>query len=125
MTDVLSMLSNQSNRLADPDGRLASLPDWSESIAAELAKDNGLELTPLHLDILKSLRRYYSEQPNWHQPRNALKVMEQSCMNASGSGNPRKELYHLFPHGPVREGCKLAGLPIPDNSSNPSFGSVI
>jgi len=46
-------------------------------------------------------------------------------MAATGSGNPRQELYQLFPDGPVREGCKLAGLPIPDNSSNPSFGSVI
>jgi tRNA 2-thiouridine synthesizing protein E len=35
-----------------------------------------------------------------------------------------KFLYRLFPGGPVAQGCRLAGLPVPAGAVNPSFGSV-
>jgi len=123
MADILSILSNQGNRHMDPDGRLVSLPDWSDAIATDLAKDRGLELTTQHLNVLNTLRDYYCEQTDWRHPRDTLKVMEQAC--GEGTENSRKELYQLFPDGPVREACLLAGLPVPHNSSNPSFGSVL
>jgi len=124
MRDILSIL-HQNDSQTDPDDRLAALSDWSEEIAETLAKDCGLELTSQHLDILKRLRSYYSTQSTWNNPREILKVMEHTCIRVLGLENPRKELYFMFPHGPVREGCKLSGLPVPDNSSNPSVGSVM
>ncbi len=33
-------------------------------------------------------------------------------------------LYTLFPGGPVAQGCRLAGLPIPAGAIDRSFGSV-
>ncbi|VAW77508.1 hypothetical protein MNBD_GAMMA12-1480 [hydrothermal vent metagenome] len=123
MADILSILSNQDNKQMDPDGRLLSLPAWSTRIAADLAKAHGLELTTQHINVLNTLRGFYCEQKDWRHPRETLKVLEQACGN--GSNNSRKELYQLFPDGPVREACMLAGLPIPHNSSNPSFGSVL
>ncbi len=125
MADILSILSNQDNNQMDPDGRLVSLPVWSDAIATDLAKDYGLELGTQHLEVLHQLRNYYCKQDNWSHPRDTLKIMEHACAKIIGTENSRKELYQLFPHGPVREACLLAGLPIPRNSSDPSLGSVM
>jgi sulfur relay (sulfurtransferase) DsrC/TusE family protein len=36
----------------------------------------------------------------------------------------RKELYEMFPGGPVSQASRIAGLPLPPYSSDSSFGSV-
>jgi tRNA 2-thiouridine synthesizing protein E len=46
--------------------------------------------------------------------------LEQDFAEAGG----RRFLYTLFPGGPLAQGCKLAGLPLPQGTLNRSFGSV-
>lgn len=36
----------------------------------------------------------------------------------------RRYLYGLFPRGPLAQGCRLAGLPLPQGTLSKSFGSV-
>ena len=124
MADILSLIKN-SERQHDPDGKLVSLPQWSDTIAADLAQESGIELTQHHLTILNTLRAYYCTQDDWNRPLEILKVMESAEAAEYCTDNPRQELYHLFPNGPVHQGCELAGLPVPANSANPSFGNVL
>ena len=39
----------------------------------------------------------------------------------SGAGGSRN-LYRLFPRGPLAQGARIAGLPVPANVTNASFG---
>ncbi|MCW8956834.1 MAG: TusE/DsrC/DsvC family sulfur relay protein [Gammaproteobacteria bacterium] len=101
-------------------GFLSELDDWSEEMARQLAKDDGLELNNEHIDVLKYLRKYYDKNGQGYSARTLLNVMEFEF----GKWEGRKHLYELFPRGPVSQGCKYAGLPLPPNCNDMSFGSV-
>lgn len=101
-------------------GYLAELDDWSEERARQLAKDEGIQLTDRHLQILGYLRKYYDINGQGYNARTLLNVMEFEF----GQWQGKKHLYILFPKGPVAQGCKLAGIPLPPNCNDLSFGSV-
>ena len=44
------------------EGHLSELNDWSEDIARQYAKKDGLELTREHMEILQYLRKYYDKK---------------------------------------------------------------
>lgn len=104
---------------APADGYLAELPDWGENIAHTLAAEEGITLTEEHMDILKYLRKYYDKNGQGYNARTLLNVMEFEF----GKWEGKKHLYELFPKGPVSQASKLAGLPLPPNCNDPSFGS--
>jgi len=101
-------------------GYLNELADWSVELAKQYAKEDGLELTDEHLKVLGYLRKYYDKNGQGYNARTLLNVMEYEF----GKWKGRKHLYMLFPHGPVSQGCKYAGLPLPPNCNDLSFGSV-
>lgn len=104
----------------DDEGRLMELAPWSDQQAATMAHEEGLELTKEHLTLLKALRTFYLRNGPL-TARDVLHHME----NLVGDQGGKRHLYQMFPNGPVRQACHIAGLPIPSGSSNPSFGSVM
>ena len=101
-------------------GYLSELGDWSEKLAQKLAKEDGLALTEEHLHILKYLRKYYDKNGQGYNARTMLNAMEFEF----GKWEGKRRLYQLFPHGPVAQGCKYAGIPLPPECNDLSFGSV-
>ncbi len=88
----------------DADGHLANMEDWSEDLAKELAKQEGIEeLTEKHWMVINFLRKEYQETGSVPSIR---KLTKQSGVNT-------KELYQLFPKGPAKKAAKIAGLPKP------------
>jgi dissimilatory sulfite reductase related protein len=79
---------------------------WDEDLALELARqEEGLEtLTEAHWAVIRFIRGHFLE----HE---AAPMVRQVC---KGSAVPLKQIYELFPSGPARGACKLAGLPKPD-----------
>jgi len=80
-------------------------PDqWSEAMATVIAQEDGLgELTDGHWKVINFLRQDYKEKgtmPTIRRVKNA-------------GGIPTKELYELFPGGPLKKSSKIAGLPKP------------
>ncbi len=106
--------------MRDPGDPLAALDPWSEDAARERARALGITLGAEHLRILHALRDNFRTHPQAHA-REMLECMERI---AAPDGN-RRHLYALFPGGPVRQACELAGLPIPPGASDPSFGNVM
>lgn len=94
----------------DEEGYLVNLADWDEEIANELAKSEGVEMTENHWEVVNFLREYYNE----YQIAPAVRVLTKAIGKKLGpeKGNS-KYLYELFPYGPAKQACKIAGLPKP------------
>ena len=116
MMDINQMLQSG----PESEGLLLELPKWSESMAREIAGKEGITLTDEHWEVIHLLRDHYRVHGNNLSGTHLLRALEEPFGNRGG----RKHLYQLFPGGPVNQGCKLAGLPTPPYSKDPSFGSV-
>jgi len=94
----------------DEEGYLANLNEWEPAVAEVMAIDEGLELNDDHWEIINFLREYYEE----YQIAPAVRVLTKAVGKKLGKdkGNS-KYLYELFPYGPGKQACKLAGLPKP------------
>jgi len=101
-------------------GYLVELDDWDEARAKKLAAEENITLTEEHMDILRYLRKYYDTNGQGYNARTLLNVMEFEF----GKWEGKKHLYELFPKGPVSQASKLAGIPLPPNCNDPSFGSA-
>lgn len=89
--------------LLDEDGFLDNAGDWNEEVAQVLAVTEEVELTPEHWDIINYLRQYYADFGVAPMVRKMLK----------DTGKTQGEIYNLFPSGPGKGACKIAGLPKP------------
>lgn len=96
----------------DKDGFLQNLGDWSEAVAAELAKSEGIELTPDHWEILWALRDFYQQYDLAPAMRPLSKYLKQT-LGADKAGSIY--LLTLFPGSPAKVAAKIAGLPRPEN----------
>lgn len=96
-------------------------PDWDAEKAAKLAREENIELTDNHFEVLEFLRQFYRDRDN--KIRHAREITE-ALEDEFESKGGLKYLYSLFPNGPVNQGGKIAGLPTPKDSTDKSFGSV-
>jgi tRNA 2-thiouridine synthesizing protein E len=88
----------------DEDGFIQDPARWNESVAQGLASQEGIgELTEDHWKVIRYLNSYYKEFGTAPMIRKVTKE----------TGFDLKTIYKLFPTGPAKGACKLAGLPKP------------
>ena len=104
----------------DAEFRLVELPEWSGGIATELAAKEGIQLSAEHMEVIHLLRDHYRLHGHDMSGTKLLRALEEPF----GARGGRKHLFELFPGGPITQGCKFAGLPLPPYSKDLSFGSV-
>ena len=94
----------------DEDGYLVDWTQWSEGLCTTLAKEDGMELTDAHWEVIKFLREYFEK----YQIAPMIKILTKELAKKYGKekGNT-KYLYELYPAGPAKQACKFAGLPKP------------
>jgi TusE/DsrC/DsvC family sulfur relay protein len=88
----------------DAEGFLRDPLQWNEQVAAEIAREAGIEeLTPRHWQVVRYMRETY------------LATGEAPSIRTLGkaSGVPIKELYQLFPKGPAKLAARIGGIPKP------------
>ena len=90
------------------------LENWDRQVATSLALDDA------HWEVVNFLRKLYEGTGKIDYARDLSAVLDQRFKFEGGL----KHLFTLFPNGPVSQGCKIAGLPVPKDSTQPSFGSV-
>lgn len=88
------------------DGFLANPEEWDKEIAEALAKvEEGLDcLNEDHWAVIDYIRNYYLE-------KNLAPMIRKVCQS---TGFQLKYIFKLFPSGPAKGACKIAGLPKPD-----------
>lgn len=84
------------------EGYLMNLSDWNEEMAKEIAKEEDIDLTARHWDVLKYLQDQYKQDV----PLSIRKVGKSGVVDI-------KEFYALFPKGPLKISSKIAGIQKP------------
>jgi TusE/DsrC/DsvC family sulfur relay protein len=84
------------------EGYLVNREDWSKEVAADMAKEDGIDLTDKHYEVLEYLR----DQEAAGAQLTIRKVGKSGITDIKG-------LYQLFPGGPLKLSSKFAGIPKP------------
>jgi tRNA 2-thiouridine synthesizing protein E len=94
----------------DEEGYLVDIAQWSEPLAQHIAEKEQLKMTEEHWEVINILREYYQE----YQIAPAIRVLTKAVAKRLGdTKGSNKYLYELFPYGPAKQACKIAGLPKP------------
>lgn len=84
------------------EGYFTNASQWNPEIAAEIAKEENLELTPTHLEVLNFIRDRYTKGENL------------TIRSVGNSGIVDiKGFYTLFPGAPMKKAARIAGVPKP------------
>jgi len=94
----------------DEEGYLLSGDDWNTAVGDALATAEKIAMTDAHWEVIEFLRSYYEEYKIAPMIRILTKAMGKKL--GSDKGNI-KYLYALYPGGPAKQACKIAGLPKP------------
>ena len=88
----------------DEDGFMQEPDRWDKDVAAALATTEGVEdLNDDHWKVVDYLRNYYLQF-------GVAPMIRKLCKE---TGYDLKTIYELFPSGPAKGACKVAGLPKP------------
>lgn len=88
----------------DEDGFIQQPELWNEELALALAQTDGVsDLTDSHWKVVHYIRGYYREFE-------IAPMIRKMCKE---TGFTLREIYDLFPAGPAKGACKVAGLPKP------------
>ena len=88
----------------DEDGFIQEPEKWNEAVAKALAETEGVaDMTDEHWHLVNYLRDYYAKF-------GIAPMIRKLCKE---TGFPLKKVYELFPSGPAKGACKVAGLAKP------------
>ncbi len=88
----------------DEDGFIARFEDWCPEWIDLVRESEGIaEITDQHMKVIDFIQEYYK--------RNGIAPMVRVITKSTGF--KLKEVYELFPSGPARGACRMAGLPSP------------
>lgn len=94
----------------DEEGYLKDIGQWNKDFAEIIAKTESINLTEEHWEVVNFLRDYYEE----YQIAPAIRILVREMKKKFGpEKGDQKYLYELFPYGPAKQACKIAGLPKP------------
>lgn len=89
----------------DGDGFLQNPEIWDEEVARLFATTDGTgELTEKHWAVIKFIRKHW-------EVNDMAPMVRKICQHTDLR---LREIYLLFPMGPAKGACKIAGLPKPD-----------
>lgn len=94
----------------DEEGYLTDLSQWTPELALLIAQSEELEMNDERWEVVNFLRNYYEE----YQVAPAIRVLTKALSKTMGPEKGNNDyLYQLFPYGPAKQACKIAGLPKP------------
>jgi len=94
----------------DDEGYLVDPMDWNASVARILARQEGLELTDEHWQVLHFMREHYERNQVAADARFAIRFLAAEMGYGPAA---RSRLFELFPYGYVKQACKVSGMKRP------------
>ncbi|MEI7994863.1 MAG: TusE/DsrC/DsvC family sulfur relay protein [Methylococcaceae bacterium] len=91
-------------------GFLVNSFDWNKDVAIRMAELNNISLNEAHWEIIVFIRHYYQQYKHLPNARVFTKAIAKTLGGEKGNS---RYLHNLFPDGPLKYACKLAGLPKP------------
>ena len=89
----------------DENGFIQETEKWNEAVAEDIAKiEQAFPMNSERWKLVNYIRNYYLDYDSAPPIRMLVKQ----------AGSDLKYIYQLFPSGPVKGACKIAGLPKPD-----------
>lgn len=95
------------------EGFLEHPEHWHPEVSVILAREDGIELSENHWEIIRFLRDFYQDY-EIAPPSNRLFVKAVKEQFGEEKGNSIY-LMQLFPGTPAKTACRIAGLPRPTN----------
>lgn len=96
----------------DKEGFLVDLAAWDPSVAEALARQEGLELSAAHWELIELIRAFYRD----YEVSPAMRVLVKHVRERLGADKGDSiYLMTLFPGSPAKLLAKIAGLPRPTN----------
>ncbi|MDI6794180.1 MAG: TusE/DsrC/DsvC family sulfur relay protein [bacterium] len=92
----------------DGDGYLQNPQTWNKETAHCLAQREGIDITDIHWEMVDFLREYYHQYEGVPPVKKLMKVIRQRRGCEKWDNGDLKKLY---PAGPSRKLCRIAGLP--------------
>lgn len=83
-------------------GYLTDFSQWNKEVGIEIAKENSIELTDKHWEVLS----YLQEKHNKEETLSVRGIKKSDVVNI-------KEFFALFPGGPLKISTMIAGIPKP------------
>ena len=95
----------------DEEGYLVNPEDWNEEIARRFALEENVELTKECWTVINFMRDYYADHRVAADIRHVAKHLahELGCDKKTA----KNCIFGLFPHGHVKQVCKIAGMKRP------------
>src|SRR5512137_502995 len=88
----------------DEDGFIQEPEKWDKAVAEDIAKtEEAYPMSEDHWKVVNYLRNYFLE----------FEIAPPIRMVTKQTGFDLKTIYKLFPGGPAKGACKVAGLPKP------------
>jgi tRNA 2-thiouridine synthesizing protein E len=91
-------------------GFLVKSFDWNKDVAIRMAELNNISLNESQWEIIVFIRHYYQQYKHLPNARVFTKAIAKTLGGEKGNS---RYLHNLFPDGPLKYACKLAGLPKP------------
>lgn len=120
MADINTYITRPSFDAPERMDRHNELTHWNRDTAMKSAAREEIALSDEHWKAIVILRRYYLEHGWPTHPHILVRELDKAFSGAGGT----RYLYRLFPRGPLAQGARIAGLPVPVNVTDKSFGSV-
>ena len=83
-------------------GFMTQFDQWNKEIGVEIAKEENIEMTDEHWEVVKYLQEQYKAEV----PLTIRKIGKSGVVDIKG-------FYQLFPDGPLKKSCRIAGIPKP------------
>jgi tRNA 2-thiouridine synthesizing protein E len=118
MPDINKIITNVDTDSPQLANRELDMQGWDEAQGRRNAGQEGIEMTDAHWEVVQFLREHYLKHGPAKSGRELSDIMDKRFSDQGG----RKHLRRLFPEGPVTQGMRIAGLPLPPHSEDEGFG---